>query len=334
MNKVPYHKKGKRFTNPHVDDIRRSMLDVVLWKTGVYQDPIGWEKAPADFKYPEPENQLFNPKEPIVHWVNHNTFLLVVDDIHILTDPIWSHRCSPLDFFGPKRRHDPSLEIENLPRVDYVVISHNHYDHLDRDSVKKLQQNFPDITWIVPLGVKKWFKKLGIHNVYERAWWEEIVLESPKHPEVKIKATAVPTQHFSGRHCLNLNKTLWVGWVLEFARRDKEFKRMYYVGDTGYNPHDFKMIGEHFGHMDLSLIPIGTYVPRVFMSPVHIEPANAVKIHTEVNSKLSVSMHWKTFNLSDEPLNQPPYDLYLSCERGGVDPRTFRVIEPGNEINW
>jgi N-acyl-phosphatidylethanolamine-hydrolysing phospholipase D len=135
-------------------------------------------------------------------------------------------------------------------------------------------------------------------------------------PNLRIKATAVPTQHFSGRHPRDINQTLWAGWVVEFFRKDKPFKRLYFVGDTGYNPIDFKNIGKKWDYMDLSLIPIGTYLPR------------------EVNSRLSLGMHWKTFHLSDEPLHQPPYDLLIALQKDGIDPSTFLAVEPGFYINW
>jgi N-acyl-phosphatidylethanolamine-hydrolysing phospholipase D len=266
-------------------------------------------------------------------WINHSTFLIKVENVHILTDPIWSQRCSPVSFFGPKRRHPPALALKTLPKIDYVLISHNHYDHLDKKTVLELFALYPDITWLVPLGVQSWFTKLGISKVFEHTWWESRELSNPAS-SLKISITAVPAQHFSGRNTKDINSTLWVGWVVEFKKDNSHSKRFYFVGDTGYNPYDFKKIGEHWQEMDLSLIPIGSYVPRKFMSPVHIEPFDAVRIHQEVKSKLSIGMHWKTFRLSDEPLNQPPYDLYLALQKEGIDPSHFLALEPGHEINW
>lgn len=319
-----------RFVNPHIKKIRRTLLDLLLWKVGYYDDPIYLPKKPDDFVYPMKSSQA-DLEKPSAMWINHSTFLLSVDGVNILTDPIWSKRCSPLLFFGPKRRHQPACAIEELPPIHYVLISHNHYDHLDEPTIDALFRLYPDIHWLVPLGVKKWFIKKGISQVEELSWWEMKNLELPS---LKLKATAVPTQHFSGRSTLDLNQTLWVGWVLEFERKNKESKRLYFAGDTGYNPYDFKKIGKTWPHMDLSLIPIGSYIPRKFMAPVHIEPCDAVRIHKEVHSKLSIGMHWKTFCLSDEPLNQPPYDLFLSMQSEKLDPATFIVLEPGHVINW
>jgi N-acyl-phosphatidylethanolamine-hydrolysing phospholipase D len=313
-----------RYINPYRENIRRSLWDVFLWRAGFYDDTHTLELAPQDFAYPMPKTPIDTGK-PRAVWLNHSSFLVQFGGKTLLTDPIWSNRCSPLPFLGPKRRHLPPLEIEQLPKIDYVLISHNHYDHLDYKSIKKLFKLYPHILWFVPTGVKKWFLHQGITNVVESGWWDETILKEG------LKVTSVPSQHFSGRRISDLNKTLWTGWVVENLDINK---RVYFVGDTGYNPFDFKKIGEQFGFMDLSLIPIGSYLPRRFMSPVHIEPADAVKIHKEVKSVLSLAMHWKTFRLSDEPMHQPPYDLFLALQKEKMDPLTFLAVEPGFEVNW
>jgi N-acyl-phosphatidylethanolamine-hydrolysing phospholipase D len=333
MERLGCPKIRGRYVNPHIKKTKKTFIDFIFWKLGYYKEHIGWEEVPADFVYPAPDETV-DQKKPLATWISHNTFLISVDGIHVLTDPVFSNRCSPFSFFGPKRRHAPGLDLHELPQIDYVIISHNHYDHLDRHTVKALHRRFPEITWVVPTGVKNWFARRKIKKVIELSWWEKRETRSERRPNVKLTFTAVPAQHFSGRHLFNIDRTLWAGFVVEFDRPGKELKKMYYVGDTGYNPHDFKAIGNHFGSIDLSLIPIGTYVPRVFMSPVHIEPTHSVEIHKDTRSKLSVSMHWKTFNLSDEPFNQPPYDLFLALKKENIDPHTFRVLEPGYEINW
>ncbi len=313
--------KKYRYINPHVSKIRRSLFDLFLWKAGFYKDAHPIPVVPSSFSYPLPEAPL-NPHAPRVTWINHSTFLIQIEGTHLLTDPIWSERCSPLKNLGPKRHHLAPLEIADLPKIDYVLISHNHYDHLDKKSVRKLHTLFPSLTWFVPSGVKKWFLSEGINNVVELGWWEEATVEG-------LKFTLTPAQHYSGRCGYDLNRTLWGGWVVESSA-----KRFYFVGDTGYNPHDFKQIGKKWGFMDLSLIPIGCYRPRKFMSPVHVEPKDAVRIHQEVGSKLSLGMHWKTFHLADESPHEPPYDLFLALQEGGIDPLTFLAVEPGYSVNW
>lgn len=320
----------KFFHNPYEGHIKRALFEFLLWQIGYYKDSHTLIPVPEGFSFPIPKKPL-DKSAPTATWINHSTYLIQIEGLHILTDPIWSERCSPVSFLGPKRHHAPPLQLHELPRIDFVLISHDHYDHLDKRSVRTLHKLFPNIVWFVPTGVKEWFKRQGIEKVIERGWWQEAKLV---HGSMKLTATAVPTQHFSGRISTNLNNTLWAGWVVDFEHEVKGAKRLYFVGDTGYNPVDFRDIGKKWKKMDLSLIPIGSYMPRKFMSPVHIEPADAVRIHQDVGSKKSLAMHWKTFCLSDEPMNQPPYDLFLALEKAEIDPATFLAIEPGHAINW
>jgi N-acyl-phosphatidylethanolamine-hydrolysing phospholipase D len=317
----PYDPIRKRFINPHIKDEKRTIKDALLWKLGYFDDRKEESRLPFQFQYPIPQDPL-DPCHPFAIWVNHSTFFIQVDGLHFLTDPIWGRRCSPVDFLGPVRKHPPALELHNLKKVDHVLISHNHYDHLDRRTVLALHKFYPNIQWWVPLGVKKWFLRLGITQVQELGWWESLSHNG-------IHFTAVPTQHFSGRTLKDTWKTLWLGWVVE-----TQSKRFYFVGDTGYNPFDFKSIGKKWPYMDLSLIPIGSYLPKKFMSPVHIDPFHAVQIHQEVSSKQSIGMHWCTFKLSDEDAFRPPYDLFLALQEQKIDPRSFLAIPPGHGINW
>ncbi len=316
-------KKKKKYFNPHLKKVRRSLWHFFLWKIGFYNKKKQISIPPENFSFPFKIIPLDFSK-PKVTWIGHSSFLIEYKKICILTDPIWSRVCSPISFIGPKRRHPPGIDINDLPEIDFVLISHNHYDHLDEKTVKILFQKYPHIQWIVPLGLKKWFQKRNIENVWELSWEESLEFFG------KVKIVATPTQHFSGRGIFDLNKTLWNGYILEFDPT----KKMYFVGDTGYNPIDFKEIGKKHKNIDLSLIPIGTYVPELFMLPVHINPAQAVEIHKEIGSKLSIGMHWKTFRLSDELLNLPPYDLFQAIKKAHISPKEFVVIEPGVSLNW
>ncbi|MCP5491819.1 MAG: MBL fold metallo-hydrolase [Chlamydiales bacterium] len=319
-----------RYKNPHVGNIRRRLFDVLLWKTGYFGHAEHLKSMPKSFSYPKKKSSLSKAK-PLVTWIGHCTFLVQIYGLNILTDPVFGERCSPLPFLGPIRRHAPGIPLEQLPPIDIVLISHNHYDHLEKKTVLDLSERFPKIQWIVPEGVAPWFKKCGVKRVKELKWWQEL---SFKKKKTNTKITAVPTQHFSGRFPLDFNRSLWAGFVVEVQNDKKQKKRLYFTGDTGYNKVDFKQIGEKFHKMDLSLIPIGTYEPLIFMRPVHVGPKDAVKIHQEVHSKLSVGMHWKTFNLSDEPLERPPYDLYRAMKHAKLDPSTFIPLQPGESINW
>lgn len=329
----PFFKKGSQYINPHCKNTRRRVHDIVLWQLGYYNDKRLLRRPPRDFKYPNPHKKVKN-ENPTAMWINHCSFLVQIDGLHLLTDPIWSTRCSPIKRFGPRRRHPPPLSLKELPPIDIVLISHDHYDHLDRKTVKELNQCNPHTVWIVPLGVGKWMKKQGIQHVVQLGWWEKKELRVEGKPPLSLEVTSVPAQHFSGRNLFDKNQTLWSGYVIYFKRYKKKHKKLYFVGDTGYNRKDFKAIGKKFGKIDLSFIPIGTYIPSRFMDPVHIDPKKAAIIHREVGSKLSIGMHWKTFRLSSETQDQPPYDLYCALEKKNIDLSTFRVIDPGQTINW
>ncbi len=259
-----------------------------------------------------------NKSEPTVTWVGHSTFLLQFEGMNILTDPHLTKRAPPVSFAGPKRHTKPGLTFENLPHIDFVVISHNHYDHLDKKTVKKLneiqKENPPK--FFVPIKVKEWFLNQGIENVEELDWWE-------KSEFANWEIHSVPVQHFSGRTLWDRNETLWCGWVLV-----KNDKRFFFAGDTGYSK-DFEEIGEKFGEMDFSMIPIGAYEPRWFMKSMHINPDEAVQIHLDVKSKKSVGMHWGTFILTDEPMKAPPKDLEIAKQKFQVATEDFVVMKHG-----
>ncbi len=323
---------AKKFLNPHIADTKRKWFHYFLWQIGYYDDPMPPPKMPKGFRYPNPPEEVTS-HAPTITWINHCSFLIIVDGITILTDPIWSHRCSPVSVVGPKRKHQTPIPLDQLPPIDVVLISHNHYDHLDKKTVLELHRKYPNIQWVVPKGVKQWFIQKKILRTQELSWWDSFAIPFFDH-QLDLKITAVPSQHFSGRGIFDLNKSLWCGFVVEMQRKQKENKKLYFVGDTGYNPNLFREIGKEFGKMDLSLIPIGTYVPNRFMAPVHIDPESAVSIHQEVNSKLSVGMHWYTFRLSEESQLQPTYDLFLAMKQAKIDPLKFRAIFPGQVLNW
>lgn len=323
-----------KFYNSHIHrNYYRTVKEFFLWQLGYYNDKDQIVEKPADFSYPNRKEGV-DLGQPKVSWLGHSTFLIQIGEMALLTDPVWSKRCSPVPFLGPKRNHLPPLSIGELPEIDLVLISHNHYDHLDRSTILQLAHRFPKITWVVPEGVKKWFYKRGQRQVVELLWWEKSELMLAKNQELSFSITAVPAQHFSGRGLFDRDDTLWAGFVVEFVKTGEKEKRLYFVGDTGYNECDFKQIGEVFESIDLSLIPIGSYVPHQFMDPVHIDPYKAALIHLEARSKLSVAMHWNTFRLSKEPLDQPPYDLFIALKEEKIDPSSFRVLDVGQTINW
>ena len=332
--KEGFYKKGRRFFNPYIRSMKRSLFDIALWQLGFYKDRKHRvpNPMPKGFKYPNPSSSVFNDQSiPTVTWINHSTFFLKVGKVRVLTDPIWSERCSPFKSIGPKRIHQAPFQLDSLVAIDLLILSHDHYDHFCKDTVQRLYELNPHMLCVVPLGVKKRLHKLGIRNIIEMKWWDTTTV-GIKGEHVSL--TCVPSQHFSGRGVFDKNTTLWCGYVMDFVFDANIHKRAYFVGDTGYNDKQFKMVGDTFEYMDLSLIPIGTYDPEKFMSPVHIDPNDAVNIHQDVGSLMSIGMHWKTFRLSSEGMERPPYDLYQALHAKNLDHKEFRVLDPGQTIHW
>lgn len=265
---------------------------------------------------PEIEWMRGNRTQSSLTWVGHSTFVVQWNGLNVITDPHLSARASPLKFAGPKRFLPPALDYADLPPLDIALISHNHYDHLDEPTVRRLAQEHPQLVFVVPMGLKRWLLRRNIRNVIELDWWQSAeVLGGQVH--------AVPVQHFSGRTATDRNATLWCGLVLAHKGR-----KLFFAGDTGYS-RDFADIAERLGAMDLSLIPIGAYEPRSFMRPVHVNPEEAVRIHQDVQSRLSVAMHWGSFRLTLEAMDQPPKDLAQALAAAGIPPEKFLVMRHG-----
>lgn len=259
---------------------------------------------------------IHNPNPNIIQltWIGHATVLVQHKGINVLTDPIFSKRASFLPFFGPGRSTAPGVAFDDLPDIDIVAISHNHYDHLDYASVKKLahrKQSRP-VVFYVPLGIKAWFKQVNIRaDVREHDWWQ-----TDKHTahEEPICVTATSAQHFSRRGLFDGNRTLWAGWVIEIGHA-----KIYFAGDTGYMP-DFKEIGARFREIDVALVPIGAYAPRELLSHMHITPEEAVRIGHDVRAKYLFPIHWGTFHLTAEPMEEPKIRYVAAANATWQDP--------------
>lgn len=222
--------------------------------------------------------------------INHSTVLIQTEGLNILTDPIFSDRCSPLSWAGPRRVRNPGIKFEDLPPIDIVLISHDHYDHLDLPTIEKLiQRDGP--RFYVGLGVGERFSTM--HQVEEMDWWDKLDFNE------RVKIHFVPVQHFSGRTLWDRNSTLWGGFVIELPQ-----KKIYFGGDTGYGPH-FRETFDRFGIMDLAILPIGAYEPRGFMAYAHVNPEEAVQAHLDLNSRLSLGVHYGTFQLTAEEYDAP-----------------------------
>ncbi len=252
------------------------------------------ELDPRDLRQPA--------RSPRLTWIGHSTFLIQYRGLNILTDPVFSDRVSPVNFAGPRRLVPLPVTIAELPPIDLVMISHNHYDHLDLASVRALG-NGP--RYSVPLGLKPLLMAGGIDRdrIHELDWWE-------CQRDGELALTATPAQHWSGRGLRDRNRSLWCGWHLRIG----DFS-LWFAGDTGYNDIQFREIGDHFQGVDLALIPIGAYEPRWFMRRQHINPEEAVRIHREIRSRLSVGMHWGTFQLSAEDVDAPREQLAHALRR-------------------
>jgi N-acyl-phosphatidylethanolamine-hydrolysing phospholipase D len=257
-----------------------------------------------------------NRLRPTLTWIGHSTFLLQLGGLNILTDPHFTRRASPLNWAGPERLVPPGLPLRELPPLDLVLVSHNHYDHLDEGSVRWLARHHPKAVFAVPLGLRRWLQRRHVHNIVELDWWQE-------HRGHGFSVTAVPAQHFSGRTATDRNRSLWCGFMAEVAGR-----RVYFAGDTGYSK-DFADIGARFAPVDLALIPIGAYAPRWFMRAMHVNPEEAVRIHRDVGARRSVAMHWGTFRLTEEPLDDPPQQLARALAAARIAPDRFCVFRHG-----
>ncbi|MGZ5592780.1 MAG: MBL fold metallo-hydrolase [Usitatibacter sp.] len=306
------------FHNNYPHDDKQSFW---LWKweelkEGVPQPPPGGWKIPA--MKADAAALRANTSAPTATWIGHAAFLVQLAGKNILFDPQFSERASPVQFAGPKRIVPLPITIEELPRIDVVLVSHNHYDHLDVDSVKKLAAQKPEgPLFIVPLGLKAWFAELGIERVEEHDWWQA-------RDEGPLRITLVPVQHWSKRTLWDANKTLWGGWVVEGGGL-----RIIHTGDLGYS-RDARDIGERLGPFDLALIPIGAYAPRWFMKTMHVDPAEALQVRSDLRARRAIGMHWGTFeNLTDEPLDEPPAELAAKRAAAGLADDEFDVMKVG-----
>jgi L-ascorbate metabolism protein UlaG (beta-lactamase superfamily) len=306
MAVFPKHFDGRRFFNPDAPQAR-GFLDLLRWKftslparSPAFVDDVRQTKPPASV----------GDGELRVTIVNHSTVLFQCRDVTILTDPVWSERASPFQWIGPRRRRAPGLRWEDLPRIDVVLLSHNHYDHLDLAALRKLaDQNASQ--FVMPLGIGRLLEANGIGPVHELDWDGSLAL-SP------ITIHAVPALHFSARGLFDRNRTLWCGFVIEISGRI-----IYFAGDTAFGSH-FDAIRERFGAPRLALLPIGAYEPRWFMSPVHMGPESAVKAHEILGAEISIAIHHGTFQLADEALDAPKQRL-LECSPGD----SFLVLDNG-----
>jgi N-acyl-phosphatidylethanolamine-hydrolysing phospholipase D len=309
----PGHHTARGYRNNYPHD-RHGLRDFLTFLWGFQRK--AWQRLRFPAARNDPAFLRRNREQPTLTWVGHSTFLIQIAGLNVLTDPHFTARASPLSFGEPARLAPPGLALADLPPIDLVLVSHNHYDHLDDGSVRALARANPEALFVAPLGLDRWMARRGARRRAELDWWQA-------HDGDGFRVTAVPAQHFSGRGARDRNRTLWCGFVLEAAGR-----RIFFAGDTGYSK-DFADIGAKFAPIDLALLPIGAYDPRWFMRAMHVNPEEAVRIHRDIGSRQSVAMHWGTFRLTEEPLDEPPKLLRHALTAARIPAERFWVMQHG-----
>jgi len=303
------HFDGKRFHN--YERVERKPFD--FWKWRLTADLGPWEVR-EDVRRATPPERMTGDRVRIT-FVNHATVLIQAGGLNVLTDPIWSERTSPISWAGPKRHRPPGVAFEALPPIDVVLVSHNHYDHMDMSSLRRLQAEH-DPLFLVPLNNAHYLAGQGIARLVEMDWWESRDLAGP------IRVHAVPAQHWSRRTLLDTNKALWAGYWLETPAG-----ALYFAGDTGM-ARIFEMIRRRLGAPRVAMLPIGAFLPQWFMSPVHLSPAEALRASRTLDAGLTMAIHFGTFPLGDDGMDEPVRELEQAITDQGVDRE--RVWIPAN----
>jgi L-ascorbate metabolism protein UlaG (beta-lactamase superfamily) len=313
MSRYPVsdHYDGERFFNPYEN--ARPLGDVIKWMRTRQRTP--WPSrvpiAPHD-----PPPARVEPGRVAVTFIGHSTFLLRTATTVILTDPVFTSHAGPFGRLGPARVRPPAIAARDLPPIDIVLVSHNHYDHLQPSSLRLFKEA---ATFVAPLGVGKQLSLPPRRTIHELDWWQSTGVGG-------AEIRCVPAQHFSARTPWDRNRTLWCGFVVRV-----DGVTVYFAADTGYTPQ-FKEIGQRCPSIDVALLPIGAYEPRWFMSPVHMNPDEAVRTHLDVRARVSIGMHFGTFQLTDEGIDEPLRALERARESEGVTPTEFRVLDFGGSV--
>jgi N-acyl-phosphatidylethanolamine-hydrolysing phospholipase D len=320
-----HHRPGGGFRNPWPSSQMHGFLDFLKWSL------IERRRNP---RRPDPNPSVFTRVAPsfvvpraapdlsTITWIGHTSFLMQIGGLNVLTDPIWSERASPVQFAGPRRWVPPAVDFDSLPPVDAVILSHDHYDHLDSSTVSRLAERYPATRWYAPLGVGAFLSRHGARDVIQSDWWDESTLG-------ELHLTCLPAQHFSGRTLGRRNTTLWCGWALRTANSS-----LFFAGDTALHP-DFRSIATRCGPFEVAILPIGAYEPRWFMGSVHMNPEDCInavdQLETGQNGTRLVmaAAHWGTFKLTDEPMDEPPARMRARWKAAGRDGNDLWIMRHG-----
>lgn len=307
------HFDGECFFNPGLLHSDRSWRDVLRWR--LKEKPAAWPSSVAV----EPAIPETRCGELRVTIIGHASALIQAGGLNVLTDPVWSNRASPLAFAGPKRVCAPGIRFDDLPPIDAVLLSHNHYDHMNMASLRRLNAKHRPLI-VTPLGNDRILSRaIPTARVATGDWWDKITLKDGS------EVTIVPANHWSARTANDRRMALWSGFMLR-----THAGLIYFAGDTGYGDgRIFREIGARLGGPDMALIPIGAYAPRWFMRPHHADPDEAVQIMEDLAAARAIGIHWGVFQLTDESRDEPPQLLNAALARRGIEPARFPAGEPG-----
>jgi L-ascorbate metabolism protein UlaG (beta-lactamase superfamily) len=305
------HFDGRRFFNPNGANGQPLWMVPRLLLTP-------WTRWPSEVPVQPRRPPTPGADQVIVTFVGHASFLIQVAGACVLTDPVYSTRASPVSFAGPRQVRVPGVPFDDLPTVSLVLLSHNHYDHCDLATLRRLEQRFHP-GFVTPLGNGRLLRSAGITQVEELDWWETA-------SAAPLPVTLTPAQHFSARSVFDRNRALWGGFVVQAGGH-----RILFAGDTGYGPH-LREIAARLGPIDLALLPIGAYEPRWFMKDIHMNPAEAVQAHHDLAARRSIAMHFGRFQLTPEGIDEPVRELATALRERDVPTESFRALEVGDSV--
>ncbi len=313
------HHTPTGFRNLENDRILQTDVQRWQWNRKLKRLPLPPKMGYDAFAKLWVETPDFAGEDDRVWWLGHASFYFRLNGKYFLTDPTFSPRASPFSFMGPPRRAASPALVKDLPALDVLLISHNHYDHLDSQTLRHIKQYFPQVTIIVPLGLKSWFTARSFVHVFEYDWHD-------KHSAYGVNIYPTPARHWSIRSGFDRNQSLWCGFLIEYGDW-----RFYFSGDSGFSDELHK-VRQRYGEISMAGLPIGSYAPKWFMYKQHMDPDDAVKLFMQLGQPLTIAMHWGVFELADESIDEPPEHLMQSLKAQGLGKDKFILIKQGASL--